>query len=914
MNNILPENKIKTFLLNLSVITPFHQNDKDVANNFSTLLGIDFDHFREVLNNLILNKILRKVGYSIRFDPDMLGDYYLAYSLENSSDKYNILSIIDFWGEDYKKTIIHNLNITKHISNISELIKIFSSFIDQMISKSKDRTLYDRLHDLEFVNTFAEHVPDKVLNLLNSYLNTIPKQDPIYNIPLTSDNYAPLLLKMIRISDDRKKILRIIEFLEVENIIGYYDNYKPIRLIKDFVSPTKNKINNIKKSLFVIDEWIPDMNEIRLNLLSIALKEILSGSYTKEISNINTITFKPFILENTSQNIELRERAICILKKMLNHHIYTVQIEAIKIIKDIGRINSISSKINFKELPLYKQISIELEDLIELILQLSKKTENLKVLSSIEEIFIHLWVWDSKRFNKVEKYLIEFPRSIEFIFYRHLTNPRHTLEIISNKIKSAPSENRFKWLNENFGYKSIDEPKKYYYTILHKLNNKYISLDNKISLFNRIFEIYKENNFRGQYILSYWVEYFAKDFLTLYESVEYWNKVPFIFKYKIEHYLAFIYPEVQKKIGTEVLNELNKEDIYLIERKNYYFRITIANKIQLKQLKSFLMTYIRKCNKNEQRILLNYLPELYKYYNLDIYIFNIIFTLLKKNKKFTYIIIEQFELLMSQLRNNPKFLNNPYINKVKKIIIKRLVNIQEIDYYADQLLKYSLTNISELIKFIKYRIAKKNKLIKKNRVSSFDPIPFQELECIKEVVNSFADYKEIMDFIFNTFNKINLDIYCQLLIENTLARCINKETEKLFLLEYVTNLIEINNYKDSLVLAIYLIHTDKALKNTFDPDKVDVKFFLNLSEMGLKEKLRKHVVIMFETFAFPKSWSSTLGEVPEIFTKLKILFQRFNKKENSEELKLILQNILNDIDKRIKDIKLRDQEILNPKF
>ena len=55
-------------------------------------------------------------------------------------------------------------------------------------------------------------------------------------------------------TDDRKKILRIIEFLQVKNIIGYYDNYKPIRLIKDFVSPTKNKINNIKASLFAIDE------------------------------------------------------------------------------------------------------------------------------------------------------------------------------------------------------------------------------------------------------------------------------------------------------------------------------------------------------------------------------------------------------------------------------------------------------------------------------------------------------------------------------------------------------------------------------------------------------------------------------------------------------------------------------------
>jgi predicted HTH transcriptional regulator len=91
----LNKGDITRFMLNLSCIVPFSNNDSRVSETLSKHFGIAKDAVRRSIDQLLKSGVLREVGKSLRFNPDRNGDLYLAYNLEKESEDYtgNLLQL-----------------------------------------------------------------------------------------------------------------------------------------------------------------------------------------------------------------------------------------------------------------------------------------------------------------------------------------------------------------------------------------------------------------------------------------------------------------------------------------------------------------------------------------------------------------------------------------------------------------------------------------------------------------------------------------------------------------------------------------------------------------------------------------------------------------------------------------------------
>jgi len=68
-----------------------------VLDKLATILGLKVNLINEALDKLIEAKIIRVVGASVRFNPDMKGDIYLSVELDKENGKDLANEMFENW-------------------------------------------------------------------------------------------------------------------------------------------------------------------------------------------------------------------------------------------------------------------------------------------------------------------------------------------------------------------------------------------------------------------------------------------------------------------------------------------------------------------------------------------------------------------------------------------------------------------------------------------------------------------------------------------------------------------------------------------------------------------------------------------------------------------------------------------------
>ncbi len=598
LKNLLNPPEIKDFIMNLTCIVPFSKEDAYILKILSALFNFKLDTIMEVMDHLKNAGILRVVGKFLRFNPDMKGDFYFAHKLEKTPD-FKVKMLIQTWLPASAEKVLINLEAAARYADATPLKTILSEIVDSWIENAESTPSNARRYRLNLTEKFAHLIPEKSLNFLCAYLDSdAPPLDNSYlqtlgvgDITPTTDNYGPVIAKLIKIPFIRKEVIEIIEKIEIRGIEGTYDNYKPVSLIKDSVSPLYNNPDLVLDTLNIFIKWLDKPNDSRIRLISAALSEILAGSHYYTKSTIGALTWGEKVLRDTPEIRKIRDKTSCILKNMITHSSLKIKSAGIQIAEKIGITRM--GRASEEKLPLSNKIAKERKEIVDAIGQLVSPKADFQLLTAIEKLFLTWWAQEMPGADKVKEYLCKFPRSPEYITFKYFVSPNYVIEDFDSVVKQAPIKDRWRWFVDNIMHKSIHLKPQDFQTLIKPLNKKYKREDQIVRFLrnlNRKISPYKF--WSHPPIVTCWVEVNPKIFSSIRRKSDLWDQIPETFKEEIDLTIANFDKEFTKKLANEVFSELPDVSIFKIDTFLRLLERGISERHVLEKWLSELWLYI----------------------------------------------------------------------------------------------------------------------------------------------------------------------------------------------------------------------------------------------------------------------------------------------------------------------------------
>lgn len=908
LKNILPERVVEEFLFILACIVPFSLNNKSLLNKISSNLKINIALLEEIINGMRKAGILRNIGKSIRFNPDMKGDLYLAYRLKELGKNF-LKNFILEWIEICPENLFTNISVASRYKDTNIVREILSELLEEWSGETQNTPGSKRKERLNLAEKITFIVPKEVITIISIYLET---SVPDENIP-TTDDYGPVLLNLLKSFSYRREVINIIKkiaglvALERSDILkkGIYDNYKPHSLIKESVSPLQNNPETIISTLNIISEWLDRADKITLQLINAALSEVLAGTHEFSRSYLDKFEFGEKPLVKHPKVIEFRKKALDILKSMIFHPQLEVQIEGINVAKNIGR--TIMNRFSGKDLPLAEVFAEERREIVKIIGELINSNTDFLLLSAIEDLFIKWWANEKSGSEEVANYLREFPRVPEYLVFRWFATRDYYIKNFIEIEQKAPSQDKWKWFVKEVISKKWKMKPEDFSDIVNELSVKYDTPQKLIEflkdLDSKLSRIEQKVYYRHLFLIQ-WINVNQNIFKNLVDNVEFWKQVPERFKEEIEFNLARLDPSRFRKIADELFRYEKIPDEEKSRAKRFLWELPEDLSTESKRWIEELIT------KGDTDIISQLLRKLYFIFKktgdietITDYVIEIL------GKEMADSILDMLDFLLSHLWKEMDRVPQKK-EKIREMLINKLKNIPQIRYHPQILLKLCIISIDEALEFVEFRLRKKKKLKEKSIESGtifsreeFEAIPFDGIECIKEKIYSFDDYQKFIRKIINWYKS---DIYWSDFDIKNLMKNIQSKDANSYLMGYVRILLK-DKKKENLEDAAICMEFLPLTQQTID-------LFIEFSEtaIGMSQyELAKSVL-------FRKTWpegafSSQVGEPPPVFLKMKDIFRKMEEKAPSERLKLLVKQCINQVKRSIEEHIARDKELLFPK-
>ncbi len=921
---------IREFLLNLASVVPISRDDKfvDVMNNH---LSIGEPEIKESINKLIEVGVLREVGKSIRFDPDMTGDLYLAFRLESLSES-EINDLLERWIELYSKKLFINLASTPKYGDLRNVQAILRKLVRSWINESDKTSNEIRKHRLSLVSKITHFVPEETLDLIYSYLETKapPTNDPIIkylnvDIELDLDDFGPVIENLMSISGFSRKIALLLLNIDKKSLEGRYDNYKPKSLMKELVSPIHWNPKYIKEVLFELSNWLnnPDIGHVEGELIGEAVSEVLAGSYEFTRSFSGTTELSERWLRDIPVIHELRDYAFDLLKQMIIHSRLEIKISGVKSAKKIG--STWMRKVAEEELPLAKRIAKDRSEIVKVLENQIEAEAQFALLNEIENLLITWWAQDIPGTEKAAGLLRKFPHSPEYFIYRYFVSPDYVIEDFAEVENRAPEKNKWKWLVDNFFHKGLNLTQKKIHPLVEELNKRYrtpTEVTNFLTFLER--EIAYYNPWARPPLTFTWVQINPSVFLRIRNQKELWKQIPDRFKPQIELSITRIDNIHVNKVAKEVLSELpeinlNKINtlLQLIMEMNQAGSCVSLWKFKTLSLfpwmwifmpksrfLSWILRIVKKGNSDARNLVVSklyYLFEKSKDAKPLILLANLI---LNFEKTLTPTVIDNLAFTLHEVKKWIKK-ENKITKTFRKLLISLIKDVPKINYDLNELIEFSCTNIDCIIGLIDYRLKKSLQSGDTiNREGGFQAIPFDGIGCIKDKIINYDDFEKFMAKIiqwykqYTWFKAFDLDHLMKpvKMLKDTI-------TKKLYLELYITDQIDNENIQSALIACKCMEFNDNTCL-----------IFFKILEKAFNSNLAEDAKRCFLSVVHSGTYSAELGEPPPALVSKKETLQKMYSESSPGPLRTFIKDTIDAIEKHIRNNLLEDEEHLNPKI
>jgi len=890
------DKEIEKFVFVLACIIPFNIKDMELLNKIGTEISLDIKSLTKAVCRLMEVGVLRKVGRTVRFNPDMKGDIYLQYKLKDF-DRELLKDFILKWISVYPENIFTNIGSASRYGESNIVKEILHEFLDKWIKDTDKTPGNQRKNNLKLIEKIVFLVPERVINLLSSYLEHPAhlETDPSYKklnmekIELNSDDYGPLILELMKILSFEKEVICIIEEMASLNIIGTYDNYKPSTLISEYISPLKNNPEVILSKLDIFNNWVDNSNNTRITLLESSFSGLLAGThrFSEPISGGVTLGEKPLIKH--PKVIEIRNKAVSILKSMFSCTNLDMQIKALEITKKIGL--CVMGRLPEENLPLYEIFKNERKELLEEIGNIISSKTDFKLLSEIEDLFIEWWAQEKPGTENVVNFLRKFPYTNEYLIFRWFHSREYDIKKFSDYENLAPKQNKWDWFVKNIMSFKWKVKIEYFSSIVEELNKKYLR-ENDILVFlsdldRRLLSL--KSDFPALFIIC-WVKINQKVFRKIRENDKLWVKVPERFKDEIDKGIVAVHPDHLGNLANEILN--NPFNVSL--RRIDLFLVLIAENLSGIKWRTWIKELIKKGNTKIRATIASRLYFIFKKNKNVNTILDFLIDIFSIEKEPESILVKSVSFYLKEI-NKAIDSKGLYSKKIKltEIFLKMLKDYPSLSWEAQEILEFCDLNIDEMIDLIDYRLKKEKATMHKR--TEFEAIPHEGIKYLEKSINSFEDhYKFIKKFIVWYNAKLFLtDIGVKNLFEPIVFKK-EKDTEETYLIKSIKELIKENQLVDAIICG-------KVLSLSIET----ADLFIEIAIKGINNSLYKEVqdLLFYKTLPGDIVWSS-----PAIFLEIKNIFKQMLNKIEPGRLNNLIRECIETIEKHVKDDIERNEE------
>lgn len=910
------DNRVENLLFTIACIIPFSVEDKGLLEKLGSDFDIDVELMKEAINRLVEAGVLRRVGRTIRFSPDMKGDLYLSYKLKDF-ERDSLRRLVLEWIPICAENIFINIGSASRYGEANIIKEILVECLDRWLDEAGKTSGSERKEIMKWVQKITYIVPEKVMNLLSVYLE-IPEaveREPVYEvaglnrITLNTDDYGPVIYELMKVTSIRKNLLDIIERIASLKINGTYGNYKALSLIRECVSPLRNSIENISLTLDAIGKWLDEPNDVRISLVKSALSEVLAGTHHFERSLLRKFEFGEKVLPKHPKIMEMRNKALGILKQMIRHNLLDVKLGALEVAEDIG--TRIMGSVAGEDVPLFEKFREERKEIVQEIGKLIGPTTDFKLLNRIENLFVRWWAQETPGTEDVAKLLRSVPRPPEYIIFSYFASREYIIEDFCTLEAEAPSRDRWGWFVKKVMSKKWEMKPEDFAKPVEELNKKYeqeseitkflCDLDRKISSY----EYYAQPLF-----LTYWVKINPEIFKKIRGKNESWREIPESFKGEIDIGLSEIDKSHIKRIAKELLSAL--PDISLQELRVFLWLIgKYAPKLQRKNWiekltkprpywKKWVKRLLKNGNSQIRSILVGSFPAIFKATEDIGTILDSVIYILSKEKKLTDLLIDNLASLIHELGREMERIRS----KREKLCTKLLELLKDhpfLSWDAEEILNWAIEDVEKMLAFISYRFEKSEKI---GYTREFKTIPFGGIRYLERKIKTFQDYLSLIQKVIQWYES---DIFLRQFDLKYLMKPValqrDKETNEFYLIKYIKILLQKNSVEEALICGRFLPLTQ---------DTMDM--FIEISEKGVGSNLCEDVKSLLFSKTSPEGgYSCSLGEAPPALVEIRNIFEEMSKKVPPGILKNLIHNCSEEVKGDIENHIARHQEFLAPR-
>ncbi|OEC86747.1 MULTISPECIES: P-loop NTPase [Methanobacterium] len=904
LEDFIDPQEVKDFLLNIACIIPFSEEDNIVLEKITNEFNLKELEVKEMIRNLKDGGVLRNVGGYIRFDPDLKGDLFLAYELKKLSNE-KIENLINTWLLICADRVFINLEEAFAYEQIDSLKDILSEMINNWIINALKTDGYSRIQNLNLLKEMCIIVPENCLDIMNVYLDAEApiSKDPtakfwgMENRSPRTGNYSPIILKLMNFDKLRKDLVILIEKITSKNFDFPFFNSTSSQLIKRFVDPTENSINSIIETLDVFDEWLDNPNEVRIELISTALSEVLLGAHDQKVLIQMRIYWWEVPQPRTNKIIEMRKKALDVLKRMTSYSSGKYLKKSIEVANNIGRTTKVE-----EDLPISDIILHENEEFIDTVGQLITDETDFEVLIEIEGLFLDWWARKKVHPHKIQKYLSKISKNIEYVTFKYFEG-NFVVEDFDSFFEAfereSAVEDGWKWfLDKKVEYRKNTYKPAHYKNFVSKLNKIYKTENQVLILLLDLEKRLKDSRVNAP-IINCWVKFNSGLFLSIRNENNVWNRVPKRFKREIDIALSEIDVNHIKILSKEVLPNITSEFYFEIET----FLISMGNTDNLKTINLWILELLNKGNSKIRWLVISYIDLIFRDKLVHDCRIRYLILAISKENELSDEMVDRIDLEILFLNGKLNFINPNVLNCFKKDLIKKMKDVPDITE-KQEILNFILDDIDLVIEFIDYRLNKYKDIRKLEVRPEYNPLPFDGIQSIKKCINSFEDFEKFMNKIIEWDENIKWGKRFLIDIKSNILIC-KKESGKLFIEEYIENKAK-NGEIESVIESLNFL--------PFEEERIP--FIINISEDIIKSKAlnaNKIEKLFYRKSRLEDGYSTIAGEVPKELLEKKALFEKIQEKAKPGRLRSIINNCIKRIDQEIEWHVKRDEETLNPR-
>lgn len=870
------EGDIKDILFHLSLITPINLSDSRTIAKLAQKLNLDEKDMRKVLEKLSEGGVLRAIGSVLRFIPDMIGDIYLLETMQNLSENARKEAFL-YWLDSHSRNIFCNLGATLRYGEQDCLVSVVTNIVSGWINNADKYDNYEKRRVLENLEEICYLIPDKALDMLWAFIDTPG---------LTTDDFGPVVIRLIRSNCERKKIIDIIEGLRCRVKSGTYGNYQPDTLVREAVTPLRNSIENkIMPILQIIGASLKGVNPI-IEFSKVALQEVLASAHEWTHSTYESMQFGSRALKATEQVLAMRNKAIELVKEMLLSYESKIRLAGIDVAEDIGRCHSgpgVSS-----DIPLKKKIIEERNELLDFIDQqdlISKETDRY-VLSSYEDLLFGWWSHQDVSDDKTLALLNRFKYDPEYRIVRFYASRWDIAGDVRNRLKDAPSKDRWPWVVDNI------MQRKWHLTVddfdkdAEALSKKYVSPEDIATFLNWIGKTVTISSANALFLRA-WFKKNSEAFKEIREKEELWSKIPLLFKYTITYDLVQRYPEMAKSIIDEALlseNISTDEAKIAIDILSYDIpgldKTEIIKEVAEKNIDELNLSILERIRFIRDKISAASMAEI---------ILIVLHHLSPQAKS------KATDHVSFILHSKGKEYVSEFLKITENELHQTLLSIGKLDYHDFEIIAHLFSGIDELLNFIETRLKNEKRI---NKYSEYEAVPFHGIEFINKFITTTDSYRLAIKKAIEWNKKY----------EGLATYSVSKVFEQFVSLRDASGDLYFNKVKNEFYN-----------KDNF-PDCLQCLFRLSLNKSNLetfKEVIGKSTELGYENEMatllirgklYPEGgWSSSVGQTPPAFLEKKESFKELRDSTPAGKLRNALDQCINGVEKMIED-HAKDEE------